>query len=60
MDREIRLLEFDKIRRMLAEQCLTPMGRELAEDLLPTSELDLSCRWQTETTEAVSLLTRHQ
>jgi DNA mismatch repair protein MutS2 len=60
LDREIRLLEFDKIRRMLAEQCLTPMGRELAEDLLPTSELDLSCRWQTETTEAVSLLTRHQ
>ncbi|MCR3921623.1 MAG: endonuclease MutS2 [Firmicutes bacterium] len=59
MEREIRLLEFDKIRNFLAEQCITPMGRELAEDLIPTVELDLCCRWQAETTEAVSLMTRH-
>lgn len=59
MDRENRLLEFDKIRASLAEKAATPMGRELAEDLMPTHEPSLASRWQTETTEAVSLLARH-
>lgn len=59
MEREIRLLEFAKIRAALAQKCATPMGRELAEDLLPSAEYQVCCRRQTETTEAVSLLTRH-
>ncbi len=59
MEREIRLLEFDKIRSLLASGAITPMGRELAEDLTPTSDLPLALRWQRETSESVSLLTRH-
>ena len=60
MEREIRLLEFDKIRTFLSAQAVTAMGKELAEDLLPTDDVSLAVRWQQETTEAVSLLTRHQ
>ena len=59
MEREIRLLEFDKIRSILSQGTITPMGRELAEDVTPTADLSLALRWQRETTEAVSLLTRH-
>ena len=60
MQREIKLLEFDKIRRLLADKCITSMAGELAEDLLPSSDLSLCRRWQMETTEAVSLLRRYQ
>ena len=59
MEREIRLLEFTEIRKFLAEKTATPMGKELAEDLFPTADKDMAARWQAETTEAVSLLTRH-
>ena len=58
MDREIRLLEFYKIKGSLSQLTVTPMGRDLAEDLAPTSDLTLAKRWQAETTEAVSLLKR--
>ncbi len=60
VEREIRLLEFDKIRALLSAQTVTPMGKELADDLLPTDDPALAERWQKETTEAVSLLTRRQ
>jgi DNA mismatch repair protein MutS2 len=60
MEREIRLLEFNRIRDFLAEKTITPMGRELAEDLVPTALATEAIRWQAETTEAVSLLQRHQ
>ena len=58
MEREIRVLEYDKIRSTLAELTITSMGRELAEDLLPTTDLPLAERWQAETTEAVRLIGR--
>ena len=35
MEREIRLLEFAKIRAALSAETVSVMGRELAEDLLP-------------------------
>ena len=59
MEREIKLLEFDKIRLSLVEQCETAMGQELAEDLIPTAEIELCRRWQAETSEAVSLMKRY-
>jgi DNA mismatch repair protein MutS2 len=59
VEREFKLLEFDKILDALCRYTVTPMGRELAEDLEPATELFLAKRWQAETTEAVSLLTRH-
>ncbi len=58
MEREIRLLEFDKIRSSLAGLTTTPMGRELAEDLLPDASFATAVRWQAETSEAASLLRR--
>ncbi|MCW3491171.1 endonuclease MutS2 [Dethiobacter alkaliphilus] len=60
MEREIRLLEFAAIRQALMDYTVTPMGSELAEDLAPTSQLELARRWQAETTEAVSLIKRNQ
>lgn len=59
MQREYRLLEFDKIREKLAALTVSNMGRELAEDLGITTDLERALRWQQETSEAVSLLTRH-
>jgi DNA mismatch repair protein MutS2 len=58
MEREIRLLEFDKIRAALAAETVSAMGREPAEDLSPATDLLSARRWQAETTEAVCLLTR--
>ncbi|MBS4023549.1 MAG: endonuclease MutS2 [Dethiobacter sp.] len=59
MEKELKLLEFDKILAKLAMLTVTPMGRELAEDLIPAPGLSLAVRWQSETTEAASLLIRH-
>ncbi|NLZ92912.1 MAG: endonuclease MutS2 [Firmicutes bacterium] len=60
MEKEIRLLEFDKIRNFLIKYCITPMAGQLAEDLVPIADLALCQRWQAETTEAVTLMKRHQ
>jgi len=59
VEKELKLLEFDKILAKLAMLTVTPMGRELAEDLIPAPGLSLAVRWQSETTEAASLLIRH-
>lgn len=59
MGRANSLLEFDKIRVRLAAETTTTMGREMVEDLQPTTDLAQAQRWQSETTEAVSLLRRH-
>jgi DNA mismatch repair protein MutS2 len=56
MDREIRLLEFNKIRAALVTEAISAVGRELAEDLLPTTDLQAARRWLAETTEAAALL----
>jgi DNA mismatch repair protein MutS2 len=60
MQREIRLLEFAQIRAALAAETVSVMGRELAEDLLPTITLQTAQRWLEETTEAASLLARYR
>ncbi|NLM45271.1 MAG: endonuclease MutS2 [Firmicutes bacterium] len=59
MEREMRVLEFDKIRLSLAEKCITPLGRQMAETLAPAWDGDVCRRLQAETSEAVSLLSRH-
>lgn len=60
MEREIRLLEFAKIRAALSAETVSVMGRELAEDLLPATNLQTARRWLAETTEAASLLVRYR
>jgi DNA mismatch repair protein MutS2 len=51
-DRTLRTLEFAKVKAMLIERCATILGKEIAEDLLPSTEfLEVKHR-QEETTEA--------
>ncbi|GHU76527.1 endonuclease MutS2 [Clostridia bacterium] len=56
-DRALRVLEFTKIRALLAEQTVSPLGRELADELVPSDNYDLIELLHEETEEAVVLLT---
>jgi DNA mismatch repair protein MutS2 len=52
-------LEFDKVRQRLAEYTSFSAGRQLALDLLPTTEQLTAVLWQTQTSEARDLLDSH-
>ncbi len=56
LEKNLQLMEFDKILKMLSSKCDTGLGRELAEDLRPVSVLNMVERWQKETTEGCSVL----
>ncbi|UNC92640.1 endonuclease MutS2 [Candidatus Contubernalis alkaliaceticus] len=56
MEKNLQIMEFDKILAMLSSKCDTILGKELAEDLRPVSDLSIVERWQKETTEGCSLL----
>lgn len=56
MEKYLELMEFDKIIKMLFSKCDTVLGRELAEDLRPISDINRLEKWQNETTEGCSLL----
>ncbi len=51
--RELRVLEFDKIREKLSAFCVTPLGAPLCLRLLPESDFDQVRRALDETQEAV-------
>ena len=55
-NRELRVLEFNKIRDRLATLCVTPMGAELCEALTPYSEYAEVARALDETEEAVVMI----
>lgn len=55
--RELRVLEFYKIREMLASHSITPMGKELCLALKPYTDIGEVQRALDETEEAVVLLT---
>jgi DNA mismatch repair protein MutS2 len=57
--KSLHVLEFDKIRRRVADLASFSAGRQLALDLLPTDDLRLARQWLAETTEAVRLLGEH-
>lgn len=50
--RTLRILEFDKIRKMLMGETASSLGRELAENLSPGVDLTMVRRAQRETSEA--------
>ena len=52
-------LEFDKVRQRLADYTSFSAGRQLALDLLPTTERLTAVLWQTHTAEARDLLDSH-
>lgn len=57
--KSIRALEFDKIRRQLADHTTFSAGHRLALHLEPVIDFDLVASRQAETTEARALLDRH-
>ncbi len=52
----LRVLEFDQVRVLLAEQATCALGRERAEELTPSTDEATVRRLQTETSEAVRLI----
>ncbi len=55
-ERTLRVLEFTKIREMLAEKALTELGGERCRALTPTDNLPQIALWQQETEEATVVL----
>ena len=55
-ERNLRVLEFPKIREMMAELAVTDMGRECCRELIPSSDPDEVRRRQAETEEASTVL----
>ena len=57
MEQEVfQVLEYDRIREMLADRAGSLMGKEIARELLPSGELDEVQDRLRETAEAVRLL----
>lgn len=57
-DRDLKALEYNKIKEKLADKCITYVGKELAQKLLPEVDIFKVKKMQSETTEAVSLMLR--
>jgi DNA mismatch repair protein MutS2 len=55
-ERTFTRLEFNKVRQRLAEHTGSALGRELAEQLTPSTNVDTVLAWQAETTQASNLL----
>ncbi len=56
-ERTLRVLEFTKIRDMLTEKALTPLGAEKCQALVPSTNFQEISEWQEETEEALVVLT---
>jgi DNA mismatch repair protein MutS2 len=55
-EKALRVLEYNKIIDMLCESTVSGMGRDIASDLKPSSDLNEVKELLQETTEAVNLL----
>jgi len=51
-ERNLRVLEFTKIRSMLAEHAVSELGKERISQLVPSSDAETVMKWQQETDEA--------
>ena len=51
----LRKLEYEKIREMLAAECSSSLGRQVAEALEPGTDSQQIHDWQQETTEGVTV-----
>lgn len=54
----LKTLEYNKIKSMLVEHAVSPMGKQKANDLMPIDDISEIQRWQEETTDAVSMTLR--
>lgn len=55
-ERNLRILEFTKIRERLSEMAVSAMGRERISQLVPSSRIDEVRAWQQETEEAGNVI----
>lgn len=55
-ERSLRVLEYKKIVEKLKDKCTSSLGKELAEELQPSNQLEKIIRLQKETSEAQSIL----
>ena len=51
-----KIMEYSRVREMLAACTSSLIGRERAQTMLPTSDFDEAVEWMQETTEAVTVL----
>ncbi len=51
----LRKLEYEKIIEMLAAECSSGLGRQLAEQLQPVTDSEQISNWQRETSEGVTV-----
>ncbi len=58
-DKVLHTLEYDKIRDQLVEKCATPLGREKAQNLTPSDDIEEIEKAQSETSDALSRLFRY-
>ena len=58
-EREVKVLEFQKIRESLAALTVSPMAAKMAESLLPSADCDQVERWQKETVEGRMLCNKN-
>ncbi|NEU29837.1 endonuclease MutS2 [bacterium LRH843] len=56
MERVIRILEYEKMKRQLREHVSCSLGRQKVNELLPSIQLEEVQRWQSETTEGATVL----
>jgi len=52
----LKVLEFDKIKKILESKCLSEMGREKVSSLFPNIEEEVISKWQKDTTELKEIL----
>jgi len=57
-EKVFKTLEFDKILAMLKDRAVSPMGKEEAENLRPSTELYEINKWQNETSDAAAMIMR--
>lgn len=55
-NKALNTLEFDKIKNMLSGKAASALGKRLADELMPSSDISDIRRWQTETSVAVSMI----
>ena len=55
-ERNLRVLEFTKIRAMLAERALSELGKERINALVPSSDAETVYKWQQQTDEASTII----
>lgn len=57
-ERDFKSLEYNKIKNKVSEKCVTYLGKEIVDALVPSIDIYEVKKWQKETTEAVSIILR--